>query len=378
MTLQWVSTDLRTGAVLAYLPGIIADWPLRRTIGQYETASAHLVLTDKTDPEWERAVLAGASVLHVFDDADPARSPQWSGFVARTVRNAATGIVDLSLVTAEGYTDRRYTGDLTYAATGQNTVVADLFTRYAAEGALPGLPITVQIVTAGAGTPRDLSYRDTDQAKLYQRLTDLMAMQDGPEWTIEHVWSTDNRSILPVAFVGDRIGSDPGPGLAPAAVFSMPGCLTDAQETHDYGDGKGATSALAYSSGQGSSTPTSGPQLAAVTEGRPTFEFRWAPEQSIGDTTTLIGFAQKVVANLAPGQRAVALTAALASAPVYGEAWRLGDTVGYSFGGRDDKGRETLLAFPGGRVGSNRALAYELSLTTISPILAVPDPLATA
>lgn len=369
MTLQVIATDLRTGRVLADLPSCDFDYPLRRTIGQYEAGTAHLNLSGAPE-NWERAILEGGSVLHLYDDEDPGRTPQWSGLVTLQVRNGGTDIVDLSVVTAEAYFDRRYVGDLTYTGEPQNLLVADLIDRYITDGANPGLPITTTTVTAGDGTPRDRTYKDTDNATVYARLQQLMSIQGGPEWTVEWAWSVDGQSINPVLLVGDRIGAAAAAGLAPATMWSMPGCVTEVQQARDYSSGKGANKVTAYSSGQGDSTPTSGPRSATDFQGRPTYEFRWSPSSSITNTATLVQWAQQALALLSPGAIALSLTAALAAAPMYGQEWRLGDDVGYSVGGVDDQGQQTVLAFPGGITGVGRVIAYELTETTVTPILA--------
>jgi len=235
-----------------------------------------------------------------------------------------------------------------------------------------GTPIVVSYATTGAGTVRDRTYKLKDFTKVYQRLQELMAVLGGPEWTIEWSWDPDGEHLNPTLWVGDRIGTAPRFGLTPAAVFDMPGCLTDFAMTEDYSDGKGATRVTAYSSGSGDAIPTSGPQTAADTGGRPIFEYAWQPSSSITVTQTLIDYAAKAVAQLAPGSVAVALTAALINpgTPRYGVDWTLGDDAGYRIGGLDDAGTETVKSIPGGISGVGRAIAYEVTADTISPVLA--------
>lgn len=370
MALQWISADARTGRVIADLPGVECDYPLRRTIGRYETATARFQL-DGAPPEWEYALREGGVFLHAYDDGDRDKTPLWSGMVTGQIRNTTSG-VQLTLATAEAYLDRRYVGSVTYKGIGQNLIVADLVSRYVADGVEPGIPLGTVVVTAGDGTPRDRLYLDDDDATVYTRLTQLMAVQGGPEFLIEWAWSTDRLSILPTLLVGDRIGAaKPADLPAPHVTFEMPGAVTEAERVSDYSTGKGANKVTAKSSGQGDSTPTSGPVFAADFEGRPTFEHRWSPSSSITDTATLRGYALQAVAILAPGARAWTLTAAREDAARLGTDWRLGDDVGFKIGGIDGDGRDTVAAFPDGTgnvVG--RAIAYELTETTVSPILA--------
>jgi hypothetical protein len=217
---------------------------------------------------------------------------------------------------------------------------------------------------------------------VYQRFDELAKMPGGPEWTVEWAWSPDGQSIKPTLVVGDRIGAVAPPGLIPAARFSYPGNLIDAQRPSDYSEGKGANDVLAYSSGQGSSgVPNSGHQLAADFQGRPTFELRYQPVVSTTDDVLLAQYAQRVVQAISPnGAMALVLVADLnnPSTPVYGRDWKMGDDVLYTIGGRNSQGIETARAFPGGIVAVARPIAYQFDLTTITPIVAQPDPLAAA
>ncbi|HET8581776.1 MAG TPA: hypothetical protein VFL65_00880 [Jatrophihabitans sp.] len=374
MALAWIAADALTGRVLADLPTLDADWPLRRQIGAYATGTAHLHL-DGAPPNWRRAVKAGAAVLHCYDDTDPALAPQWSGLVTSSEASSASDVVDLSLVTAEGYFDRRYVGDRSYVQVGQNAIVADLARRFGGpDAAAPfvGLPLSVQYTTPGDGTPRDRTYLDADDTTLYARLQQLAAVLGGPEWVVEWAWSSDGLSILPVLMVGDRVGEAAPAGLLPAAAFELPGCITEARIVDDYSAGKGATVVQAVSSGQGDVRPTSGPVYDAGPQDRPAYEHRWTPSTSITNVGTLQDYARAALAILAPGAQAITLTAALEDAPRLGTDWRLGNDVQYVLDETDGDGRP-ILAFPGGAAGVGRAIAYELNAATITPILAASE-----
>jgi hypothetical protein len=359
VTLQWISVDALTGRVLLDVPSLVPAWPLRRSIGSVETATAALYLKD-LPKDWQRATLPMASVLATFDDADDARTIQWAGLVVRRQRVAGTGRADLTLNTGEHYFDRRSISvDSSYAAVGQNTIIRSLVTQFIADAG--GMPFVVQ--ATGAGALRDASYMGKDFSKVLQRMQELMALPGGPEWTVEWAWAPDGEHLVPTLVLADRLGASPPPGVGPAASFDMPGgCLVGLQVVEDYGDGRGATRVTTYSSGQGGSTPTSGPVDGVNAAGRPTVEFVTQPAASIVDQDTLVGYAQKQAALLAPGQTAVALTASLEDAPRLGAAWRLGDDVQYNV--------EPMLEFPDGLNGVGRAIAYEVTLDTISPILA--------
>lgn len=375
MALQWIAADAYSGNVIADLPTLEADWPLRRTIGQYDTGTAHLHL-DGAPPNWRRAVLEGGAVLHAYDDTDPAQAPQWSGLVTASFVDSASDAVDLSLVTGEGYFDRRFVRDASYKAVGQNAIVKDLALRFGGPNDVApyrGLPLRVEYTTPGVGALRDRTYYDADDATLYTRLRQLMGVRGGPEWCVEWEWSADRMSITPVLRVGDRIGTAPPPGLAPAAAFELPGCVTNAQLARDYSSGKGANLVQAVSSGQGDVRPTSGAVWIEDPWGRPTFEHRWTPSTSITETATLVEYARQAIRLLAPGGVSLILVAALAAAPRLGTDWRLGDEVQYAIGAADAYGRPIRAFEPDGLIGVDRAIAYELTASTIAPILAVAE-----
>lgn len=378
---QWVAADLRTGLILADLPGIFADYPLRHTIGIYDTATVHLLL-DGAPPNWERAVQEGASVLALYDETLPGNPIMWAGYVVTQTRNVGEPTdgtadqVDLSLATLEAYFDRRALDNVTYTSEGQNAIIADLTNNFIIDSmSVPGLT-QLQVVYTDPGTLRTFTYLTTDWATVYTRMTQLSALQGGPEFTVSWAFSTDGMSIIPTLTIADRIGSPASAGLGPATTWSMPGCVSSVTQTRDYSSGQGANRVRAYSSGQGSSTPMSAYQTAADYEGRPTFDYVYSPSSSITDVPTLTSYAQQAVAFLEPGAVALALTGAIMESPKLGSDWVIGDDIGYSVGGLDANGNDTVLAFPGGISGVGRAVAVEIGgqsgymPTLISPILA--------
>jgi hypothetical protein len=317
-----------------------------------------------------------------------------------------TDSLPLSLATIESYLDRRLVGDVTYTATGQNDLVADLFARFVTTGPHGGLPFRVAYSTPGVGALRDRAYLRSDRKTVYSALTELSAVLGGPEWTVEWEWQHGPERITPVLYVGDRVGHGASLGLAPAATFQAPGCIISAALVEDYSSGKGANSVIAYSSASAGVVPTS-PAQVATDDGRPTFEVDIQPSTSITDIATLTAHAQSALATLAPGGSALAMSANVSTAPVLGADWMLGDDVGYIIGGLEvdpstrlvdlyadtfadvfvdqffpigtttellnPNGRDSVPAFPGGIAGTMRAIGWELTIDgvqVVTPILA--------
>jgi len=393
--LTWFAVDMRTGVVLADLPTLSAD-TLSVVLGAYSTTIATLPIVD-APVDWERATLHGGSVLVLADDPGDGTVPTvlWGGFAVQRTRTSGDTI-SVSLATLEAYLDRRFVGDKTYTATGQNSIVEDIVTTYVADT----LPITV-VKMDGAGTTRDRTYADSDDKSVLSVLNELAAVQGGPEWTIGWTWTNGTTTtVTPVLYVGSRVGAAATAGLDPAATFEMPGAVTSAEFTEDFTSGNGATSVIAVST---ASTDTR-PQSPAQTSGdvvRPTFEHRFTPSTSISSTTTLTEHAARAVASMANGARTLKLTAAWDEAPVLGTDWSLGDDVAYVIGGlvadpttttaydlyidtytdvygatgtvlAHPNGLPSVPAFGAGLSGTARCIGWELTLAepkTVSPIL---------
>jgi hypothetical protein len=266
--------------------------------------------------------------------------------------------------------------------------------------------INIRVEYDGAGQERDRTYEDIDDKSIYSVLTELMGVEDGPEWTIGWEWTNDPERITPVLYVGGadgspRLGTPVPDGMGPAATFEAPGPVVSAELTEDFGSRKGANRVLATSTGDGDVRPQSEPQVSDDLT-RPTFEHRFTPSTSITEIPTLTSHAQSALAQMQQGARALTLAAVVQDAPRLNVDWRIGDDIGYSIGGTVGEAsqefisdgffdyfqdeflyegyvdtvvyRESVPAFPGGFAGTARCIGWELDLTepqTIAPILGV-------
>lgn len=360
---SWVATEVLTGQVIADLPKL--DVPrCKKVIGRYEPATGTLPLVG-APVDWERILTGGATNFHLLRDNpdDPAHGiPVWGGMITEDTLTESD-VVEFPMSTIEAYFDRRYVGDETYTGVGQNLIVKDLVEKYAAAGPNGGIPIRVVIVNGGSGKLRDRTYIDRDDKTLYSVLTDLMGIDDGPEWTVGWEWKSNPERITPVLYVGDRIGAPVTPGLGPSAVFEIPGAATRFSRYRSYANGKGANVVMAVSSGQGDDRPQSAPVVIPDTL-RPTFEHRFTPSTSIKNTQTLEDHAASRAAFLAGGTVALEMGAAADKAPQLDVDWSIGDDIGF---------RVTAPAFPNGLEGVARAVGWELEpqgTARIQPILA--------
>ena len=363
MGYQWVATELTTGVQICDLNDLVVQGQLADTMGRYEVATATLPIPTAPADDWQRATMEGATAYWLLAD-NPGGGQQlilWGGYITTTQLDN-TDLVTVNLSTFPGYFDQRYTGTRSYTAEDQNLLVQDLITNCVATGPNGGIPITVQIV-GGAGQTRTQAYADQDDKTVYSALQDAMNWQGGPEWWVGGQWSGQN--IVPVLYVGNRLGVAATPALPPAAVFDMPGNLTAVQLTRLFNQGKGANSVMAYSSGQGTSRPQSPVQNYADPD-RPTFEYRWTPSTSILDVGTLTGDAAAALVNMQNGSRSLTASAIAdqTGTPVYMADWGIGDDLGFDI---------HVPAFPDGLTGTARAIGVQLTLDntrTITPVLA--------
>ena len=369
MALSWLSVNANTGAVIADLPTLKVDGALKATLMRYESQTASLPTWDPASddgppPNWMSATRPGATFLVALSEPElnePRGLPLWGGMVVRRNRVPGGG-VKMSLVTAEGYLDRIYVGTIGMNL-GQNLLAKFLVQEYAQNGYsyLRGLPLRVQIV-GGDGVVRERNYLDSSDKTLYSVLSDLSGVIGGPEWTIGWEW-VDEQKLGLVMTIGDRIGSPPPAGLNPNAQFYLPGSVTDAELVEGYGADEGANDVMAVSSGTEDARPQS-PHQKNDGDLRPRFEYRWTPSTSITDVNTLTAHAQRALAAMKDGSLALTLTANREEAPKLGRDWFIGDDIGFSIEAPE---------FPGGLVGTARCVGWELTDTTVTPLIDVTN-----
>lgn len=353
--LSWVSVNANNGSIIADLPTLKAEGALKQTLMRYESATVRLPM-DEAPGNWRQATRKGAVFLVALDEATDGEArgvPLWGGLVIRRTRTVGAG-VEMSLATAEAYFDRVYVGDHNYRGAGQNGIIQQLVAIYGT-----GLPLRVELLDGG-GTPRDRTYRDSEDKTLYSVMTDLSGILGGPEWTVGWEWVDDQRLGL-VLYVGSRIGRSAPAGLNPAAQFHLPGDVSSAELVEDFGADAGANDIMAVSTGTEDARPQSQHQTNP-NDFRPRFEFRWTPSTSITNVDTLTSHAQRALEAMKDGTVALTLTANREEAPKLGRVWRIGDDIGFDIESPE---------FPDGLTGTARAVGWELTNTQITPLIDV-------
>lgn len=360
---QWVATEFRTGDLIADLRDVTVPM-LKQTIGQYETTTGSLPLPTAPN-NWLRSTLQGGTVWNCLDmdTPEPNGTPIWGAFITRRPRSMAD-TVDVSLATVEAYFDRRYVGDVTYTQTDQNLIVKDLVERYAATGSQGGIPIRVEIV-GGPGALRDRSYANADDKSLYSVLQELSGVDGGPEWTVGWEWQHAPERLIPVLYVGTRVGSAVPAGLAANAVFEVPGGVSAVELMEDYSSDNAGNDFLATSTASADVRPESVHVLVNDPD-RPTFERRFTPSTSITEVATLNSHAYGMAALQGAGLSTLTLSAAVKDAPRLGTDWRIGDDIGYRI-------TSDVPAFPDGKDGVARTNGWQLDLAVGGPDIITPS-----
>lgn len=369
--LSWVSVNANIGSIIADLPTLKVDGALKQTLMRYESQTASLPTWDISDeekngwppPNWLTATREGAVFLVALgepEENEPRGQPLWGGMVVRRTRGAGKG-VKMSLVTAEAYFDRVYIGDENLIGIPQNLIVQYLAEVYAKAGTKRGLPLRVEVIGTN-GVARDQPFADTEDKTLYSALSDLSGLLGGPEWTVRWEW-VDEQQLGIVLTVSDRIGATPPAGLDPAAQFYLPGSVKDAELVEGYGASEGANDVMAVSSGVEGARPQS-PHQTNEADLRPRFEYRYTPSTNIKDVDTLTSHAQRALAAMKDGVLALTLTADREEAPRLGRDWGIGDDIGFHIEAPE---------FPGGLTGTARCVGWELTDTTVTPLIDVTN-----
>ncbi|MFJ5070259.1 hypothetical protein ACIQC7_28000 [Kitasatospora sp. NPDC088556] len=311
--LTWYGCEWPSGRIIAELPGLQAQGPLQHRLGGVTTTQFNLDLSANS-PSWIAATQHGRALLVAVLD----NTPLWAGAALTRDRGSAP-FSALSATTVEGYLGRRFTPDLTYAATDRSSIAAGLLAVI--QPSVPCLDIT----TTPTGVFSDRTYADADDKSLLSNLQELMAIQRGPEWTVDPVWAPDGSGFRLNARVAPRIGSQ-NPGVT--AVFDYPGPVTTYRQLESYVDGKGATAVRANGAGEGDARARSDTLTSTlVAAGWPIYEYRWSPGSDITSLDVLTGHAQAALALMESGASAWSMTAAATEAPTLGTDWGLGDQV---------------------------------------------------
>lgn len=348
---EWYACDLVTGDKIARLPALTGT--ISRALGAY-TQDTLTIPVVQAGPAAMGALLDQATdVPTVMIVCIVHGIPVWGGIPLKP-KGGSESTLALGCVSIEGYLDRRFVGDHEWTGRDEASVIA---AGLVADAQVNGIGLLVD--APATGTLRDRTYHDDEDATVYQRLTELMEVEDGPEWTIDLAWKdSKERSIAKIFRMRKRIGT------ATARVTLATKSKTAAKYTYsrDYSADQGANDVLATSSGEGSARPAS-QHFRHDVPGIPRFERRFQPSSSIKDPNVLNAHARAELARTANGATAVEITARWNIEPArLGIDVNLGDQIEYALYGP---------MHPLGLLGEGRMVGWRLDpqAGTYQPVL---------
>lgn len=350
--LAWYGCDLRTGGIVEDLRSLKPTGALSRKLGDSTTLQFDLALPG-APADWEAATTPGQSMLVAVDTATD--TPIWAGLTL-TQDGGSSQNVSLGAVTLEAYLDRRGPGTQTFIGQDQAAVIAALVTPALTDGP----PFTVD--APAIGKVMDYSVADSDDKTILSCLQEIMALDGGPEWTVDIAWNAGrNGFVLPV-----RARSATGTQTArPEGTFDFPGCVTEYHLIKSYESGKGANDIIARGEGEGSSRLTSQHQVSTdlIANGWCRWEYRYTPATGVTDPNALNAHAAQSLGFMAQGAQAWSINAVASRSPRLGADWALGDTVRLIV--------ETSPRHPDGADIVARCWSWQLDpgADTVSPIL---------
>lgn len=272
-------------------------------------------------PGWEAATDPGRTMLVPLDENEQPVGGYGAMVLRR--RSGPGAWVTLDVATHEAYFDRRFVKDHDWKTGGtfdQSSVIA---TGLIGDATALGVQFTID--APASGIKRERTYADDEDKTVLSVMQELMAVERGPEFTVDLEWADADRLVMNrVVRVRNRIGR---PMDLPDAVFEMPGSVTGFEYLEDYTSEHGANSVKATSSGQGDARPESDEQVASelIAAGWATYERRFTPSTSITRKSRLNSHARAELAAMKYGLRELKLETHLPSAPRIGEDIHLGD-----------------------------------------------------
>ncbi|MDX3087198.1 hypothetical protein PV620_30300 [Streptomyces sp. ME02-6978a] len=356
LELAWYGCDLRTGAIIEDLPTLTPTGVLSRQLGKHTSTSFDLGLPGAPG-DWDAATAQGRTLLVAVDTATDI--PIWPGIVLTRSGGSAQSL-DLGAVTPEAYLNRRYTSTQTLIQQDKASVVAALMNSPLSQG--PAFVLDAPAI----GALMDYQVLDSDDKTALSAMQEVMALDGGPEWTIDVAWNDDHSGfVLPVR-VRQTIGTQ---AAEPEAVFDFPGCVASYVMSESYEDGKGATVVQARGEGEGASRLSSPAQIATdlETAGWPRYVYRYTPASGLTDPDQLTAHAKRSLAVMQTGAAVWSLEAIASRAPRLGRDWGIGDAVRVAI--------ESSPRHPAGAEVVARAWSWELEpgADRIRPILVQED-----
>lgn len=368
--LTWYACNLGTGRIIEEIPEVQGD--ISRIIGTATTTSLTVPIPLAGAIARRQSLVGATTKWESLIVAVGNNVPVWSGVVTFQTLGTSPDI-KLSCATPEAYFNERYIGDHGWTNLDESQVMLQLVAdaeKY--DGKWRGLNLILD--APNTGTLRTRTYKDSENKRVKDGLEELMAVEDGAEWTINTVWADENRQGFRLVFtVRKELGrrSD-NPDVEFTASVPSFDSVSSANATYelanDGSNGKQANIVKAYSSGEGDDKPKSSVQIdtAQLDAGAVVREYRYQPSNNIDKQSELNAHAKEALARMKSGSTKLDIESAYNAFPRLGYDWDLGDDVAWDLKGH---------AHPNGLIGRGRVVGWSLntSALTVKPILWSPD-----
>lgn len=294
--------ELVTGKVLDELPMTIES-DLSRLLQAYGEGTLALPLFDGrgglVSETWEQAILPWRSMILVCDEQDRI---VWHGIPQDRPRTAAP-VVRYPCRTLEAYLIERYVPTMSFKGKDQTSQI------FRALVGVAGDSIGLEYDCPPSGVLRDRDYADDENARVYDRVAELAAVENGFNWTIDVVWGDEAHTFVRkiartgYPYLGNRDSN-------PVHVFELGQNITDFTLSDRWGSGNAATHVRAVGEGEGDAKVMSTPIIDAAREaaGWPRLEARRS-FSNVTEQTTIDSHAAAMAVGLFGGQQIVELDA---------------------------------------------------------------------
>ena len=299
MSYRFKVFGLKSREFLGEVPFTIAG-ELTRVLQGHGSGSLELnVLEDGVPEDWAETILQWRSLIVVVDDAD---NIVWHGIPwDRLPVSPVT--MSYPCVTVEGYFLRRHVPSRAYIQRDQADIAADLASICGDEVGIP-----LEYDCPKTGVLRDATYSNDEDGKVYIRLQELAASENGFNWTVDVEWANDKHSRIRYVFrtgyphLGYRTNT-------PEHVFEMPGNITGFDGNESWGEGDAATHVSGSGDGAGETKLVSAPIIDTVREAADYVRLEERRQFSnVSDLDDLKGRTQAMAAELFGGQNVVTVT----------------------------------------------------------------------
>jgi len=233
MTYRFKVCELVSGKVLDEVPFDI-EGDLTRYLQQYGEGTLSLPLFDTYGDlvleTWEQAILPWRSLILVVDEQDRIL---WHGIPQDRPRTLAPQ-TRYPCRTIEAYLIRRYVPSKVFKGADQTS---EIFRWLAG---VAGGAIGLEYDCPPSGILRDREYKDADNGRVYDRINELAAVENGFSWTVDIAWGDDAHTFVRkiartgYPYLGNRTEN-------PVHVFELGQNIDDFEYSEPWGEGDAAT-----------------------------------------------------------------------------------------------------------------------------------------